>query len=110
MIGIAGLTTYVIILKRRMKNVLALYAQASLDNMSLQNELVNTTALYNNDEFINFLSTSREEAFKYIEEVQSAIRDFAEKADHIIRDTDVSPNTIISFKRLLDMLPKDDNA
>jgi ATP-dependent protease HslVU (ClpYQ) peptidase subunit len=110
LVSIVGLTTYVIILRRRMKNVLALYAQVTLDNMSLQNQLINATALYSNDEFVNFLSTSRDSAFQYIEEVQSAIRDFASKADHIVRDTNISPDAVVSFKRLIDMLPKEDNA
>jgi hypothetical protein len=108
--AITGLATYLIILNRRMKSVLALYAQSTLDNLALKSQLLNTAALYNNDEFISFLSTSREEAFKYIEEVQSAIRDFANKADYIVRDTNISPDAVVSFKRLIDMLPKEDDA
>lgn len=109
--SIVGLITYALILKNRLNHVLMSYVQLTMDNTIIKNELQHMQIMQENDEFLQFLSTTRDSAFKYIEEVQLVIKDFSEKADHIIRNPDVSPNTVIAYKKLLDMLPKDkDNA
>lgn len=57
--------------------------EASLDNLALQDELAASSNIPSDTEgFIKFLSESRESAFDYIEDVQSAISnlDFAMKS------------------------------
>ena len=110
LITIVALVTYVVILRKRLNSVLKMYIQSTMNNTILTTELTNLQMLQNNDEFLKFLSDTRTAAFQYIEEVQLAIKDFADKADHIIRTPEVSPNTVIAYKKLLDMLPKDNNA
>jgi hypothetical protein len=109
LIAIVGLTTYLIILRKRYKNLIAMYAKSIMDIDVLQNELKMTNYLHASDEFLKFISNSRDAAYTYIEEVQVAIKDFAEKADHIIRTPDVSPNTVLAYKKLIEMLPNEEN-
>lgn len=108
LVTIVALVTYIVVLKKRLNNILKMYIQSTMNNTILTTEVHNLQMLQNNDEFLKFLSDTRTAAFEYIEEVQNAIKDFALKADHIIRTPDISPNTVIAYKKLLDMLPKDE--
>jgi hypothetical protein len=107
LIAIVGLSTYTIILQKKYFNLVKVCARVMMDIDVLQNELKIANNIYANDDFIKFISQSRDAAYKYIEEVQEALKDFVEKADHIIRDSDVSPNTVLSYKKLIEMLPKE---
>lgn len=107
LIAIVGLSTYTIILQKKYSNLIKICAKTMMDIEVLQNELSIANNLYTNDDFIKFISQSRDSAYKYIEEIQEALKDFVEKADHIIRNPDISPNTVLSYKRLVDMLPKE---
>jgi hypothetical protein len=57
--------------------------------------------------FIRFISESRDWAFGYIEEAQETIKDFVEKTDSLYKDPAISPAVLISYRKLLALLPED---
>lgn len=107
LVTIVGVSTYTIILQKKYLNLIKVCAKVMMDIEVLQNELKIANNIYANDDFVKFISISRDSAYKYIEEIQEALKDFIEKADHIIRDSSVSPNTILAYKKLIEMLPKE---
>jgi hypothetical protein len=80
-------------------NVMALLDQ--LEKIERQNELEKS------DGFIKFISESRDWAFSYIEEAQETIKDFIEKTDSLYKDPAISPAILISYRKLLALLPED---
>lgn len=69
-------------------------------------------ALKEDDGFIKFLSNSRDWAFSYIEEVQSAIQEFKEKAGPPIQKLSGSKSADVklitqAYKNLVDILPEE---
>jgi hypothetical protein len=88
--------------KRNLKSQLI---QTALDSMRISSELDrvnNQKGLNENDEFVKFLSDSRDWAFDYIETVQKSIMDL-----HIAMGLSDEVMIAAAYKSLLDHLPKD---
>lgn len=93
---------------RKHKNLLSKYIEITMDNISLNDTLnkinadLSGSTVNDPDGFIKFLSQSREWAFGYIEEVQSAIVDLSvameSKNDDKVKD---------SYIKLMSYLPKE---
>jgi hypothetical protein len=84
LIGISLLVLLYLLVKSNFqkKKILALYIQAEMDKYflgqkveELSNQL-STLKLSESDGFVKFISQSRDWAFQYIEEVQSALKEF----------------------------------
>lgn len=97
------LVIYSIILKRKLFNISKLYVQASMNSMLLQKELENANNLYGNDDFLKFLTVTRENAFQYIEEVQQSIRQL-----QLAMITNNQIRIKAAYQNLLKHLPKEE--
>jgi biopolymer transport protein ExbB/TolQ len=90
----------------RSKKYMANIVQLFLDNQAIQDQAENLAKLSDNDkaainnDFIKFLSESRDWAFQYIEDVQKAIGDL-DTAMKISDDAKISE----SYNNLLKFLP-----
>jgi hypothetical protein len=97
------------------KNVSDNLAKEKLEELSVEDENNKTSQ----DDFITFLTQSRQWAFDYIEQVQTAIQDFKESTGPSLEyfkeygavmnlPTDQLFHQIIpAYDKLIDMLPKD---
>jgi len=85
-----SLLMYTTVLWFKYKRLQVLFVQAKFDGemvaqfLSKQLEVNPESELKAKDDFITFLSTSREWAYKYIEDVQSALIKFMNKVDPIV--------------------------
>lgn len=111
------------------KELLANYIQAELDKKLLGMEITTLQEekalreLSESDGFVKFLSTSRDWAFDYIEEVQNALEKFDEEVVPILRWTETYGSAIqdnvfrdrlleisSAYKRLQTLLPKNNET
>jgi hypothetical protein len=87
------------------KNLKAKLIQNALDSIRIADELskiTNQQALNENDEFVKFLSDSRDWAFDYIETVQKSITDF-----HLAMGLSDEVMIAAAYKSLISHLPQD---
>lgn len=111
------------------KELMARYIQAELDKKLLGMEITvlqeekALRELSESDGFVKFLSTSRDWAFDYIEEVQNALEDFDEAVAPILKWTETYGSAIqdnafrdrlleisSAYKRLQTLLPKNNET
>lgn len=82
---ISSIIIYLVILNVKLKQVIKLMTvsvlQANIDKQIVENG----AAISNDENFVKFLSQSRDDAFKYIEEVQQGIKDFLNKVDGTVK-------------------------
>lgn len=116
----------VIKLNTKLQQLLGIYMQSEIDRHFLRNELErllaenSTRELSESEGFVKFLSNSRDWAFKYIEQVQDALKEFDETITPITNWTEtygsviedsIFRNKIIeisaAYERLQSLLPKD---
>ena len=101
-----GLSIYqVVSLRLRLSRALSELVQSKADSLVISGKLGEALAersLSDNEDFIKFLSTSRDWAFKYIEDVQVKIGNL-EKA---MKSGDES-KIDVAYKDLVSMMPKD---
>jgi len=85
---ILGLLFLIIKSNVQKKNITAMYIQGELDKYSIIKKLeevsneLSIAKLSESDGFIKFISQSRDWAFQYIEEVQSALKEFDSEVVH----------------------------
>lgn len=107
--SIASLVVANVFLLVKLKQNTATAAQLAADKIVLllqlekMAETTNTKSLEETQGFIKFLSDSRDWAFQYIEDVQTALKEYDEalNSNNAKRIND-------SYKKLIDMLPEDD--
>lgn len=104
-----GFLAYIIYMLRRQKIKAMLdlvQAKADIDEISMEymklSEELNLQKTTSNDGFIKFLSESRNMAFEYIDEVQTAIKEFiiAKEKDNIVEFE-------LAFNKIVRLLPND---
>jgi hypothetical protein len=104
--------------KKNMDIVQAKLLQAYVDKALLSEKVAtlaaekDANALKEDDGFIKFLSNSRDWAFSYIEEVQSAIQEFKDKAGPPIQKLSGSKSADVklitqAYKNLVEVLPEE---
>lgn len=99
------LSIFLIVLKLKNTKLLSLVTQFFVDKSVLSEEVDRLSILVNNgpaieNDFIKFLSDSRNSAYEYIEDVQSAIEKLY-KAMESDKENDIDK----AYKRLLEFLP-----
>jgi biopolymer transport protein ExbB/TolQ len=102
---IVVLSVFVIVLKLKNTKLLSLVAQFFVDKTVLSEEVDRLSILVNNgpaieNDFVKFLSDSRNSAYEYIEEVQAAI-----EALYKAMESDKESNIDKAYKALLEFLP-----
>lgn len=101
-----------ILIKRQGRELAALFLQAEADKDLLKKQVLQTIEdkkLVESEEFMAFLSNSREAAFAYIEEAQSAIKKFNDDIEKTISEDLPSVTTVMRIldanKQLQKLLP-----
>jgi hypothetical protein len=105
-------------LKLQKDKVQANFLQAVVDRGILLEKVAtlaaekDANALKEDDGFIKFLSNSRDWAFSYIEQVQSAVQEFKDQAGPPIQKLSGSKSADVkiitqAYKKLVDILPKE---
>lgn len=102
--------------------------QESIDRAIVMQEMqklmaeIDTKNSNQNDGFLKFVSESREAAFKYIEEVQSAINEFDNKVGPVVKHyketgkvLERRPSQLVrelteAYDKLMASMPKEDNV
>lgn len=116
-------------LKNQVRMALGFYMQSEIDNHFLKTELDTLNKenslreLSESEGFVRFLSNSREWAFAYIEQVQSALKEFDETITPITDWTETYGSAIqdnvfrdrlleisLAYKKLQSLLPKDNET
>lgn len=119
----------VIKLNTKLNELIGIYMQSEVDNYFLRNELEkllaenSTRELSESEGFVKFLSNSRDWAFKYIEQVQDALKEFDETITPITNWTETYGSAIgdglfrdkileisAAYERLQNLLPKDNET
>lgn len=102
---VVALSIFIIVLKLKNTKLLSLVAQFFVDKTVLSEEVDRLSILVNNgpaieNDFVKFLSDSRNSAYEYIEEVQAAI-----EALYWAMESDKENNIDKAYKALLKFLP-----
>ena len=113
-IGIAvaffGMAVAVLVMAIRVRKLIKLNVQTQMDNFILLSELdkmvqeKDNKSVEQSDGFLKFISESRDWAFEYIENIQSALNEY----DAALHTTDAK---VINdaYKKLIDLLPKSED-
>lgn len=113
-IGIAvaffGMAVAVLVMAVRVRKLIKLNVQTQMDNFILLSELdkmvqeKDDKSVEQSDGFLKFISESRDWAFEYIENIQSALNEY----DAALHTTDAK---VINdaYKKLIDLLPKSED-
>lgn len=108
----SAMSTLIVFLAMRVNRVRKDLVQSEVDKFIFMTQLdkmlqeQDTKSIEGSDGFLKFVSESRDWAFEYIENVQTALREYDE-ALH----TDDAKKLNESYKKLVDFLPKEeDNA
>ena len=113
-IGIAvaffGMAVAVLVMVIRVRKLIKLNVQTQMDNFILLSELdkmvqeKDDKSVEQSDGFLKFISESRDWAFEYIENIQSALNEY----DAALHTTDAK---VINdaYKKLIDLLPKSED-
>lgn len=101
-IVLLGVTVDSIILRIRRRALLRSIAQLTFENLAMEDELSKIPSIPSETEgFIRFLSESREWAFTYIEDVQSALEDLRNALD-TKNDEEIN----LAYQKLITFLPE----
>ena len=113
-IGIAvaffGMAVAVLVMAIKVRKLIKLNVQTQMDNFILLSELdkmvqeKDDKSVEQSDGFLKFISESRDWAFEYIENIQSALNEY----DAALHTTDAK---VINdaYKKLIDLLPKSED-
>lgn len=91
-----------ILLKRQGVNLSKMFLQAEADKDLLKKQIlqgIEDKRLVESEEFMMFLSKSREDAFAYIEEAQSAVKKFDDDIKKVLSE---DGNTVDTLMKILD--------
>jgi len=100
----SGLILYLFLSNIKLRKMIQLMTvsvlQANIDKQIIENGV----SISNDENFVKFLSQSRDDAYKYIEEVQTGIKEFISNVDNTINYYDQYGSASIG------MFPPYDNA
>lgn len=89
-------------LRHQNRTIIGLHIQSELDKDLLKKQIMQALEdkkLVESEEFMMFLSKSREDAFAYIEEAQSAVKKFDDDIKKILSE---DGNTVDTLMKILD--------
>lgn len=96
-------------LKNKIIELSFLYVQSIIDNQIITDKILNNKDTTEKDHFISFLSNTRDDAFKYIENIQRDLIEFSnviEKEKNNYSNESFN-NILLAYKKLESNLPEE---